>query len=220
MAAPNPQEKDMIQRFQDMAQDFKSKTDGVMGEVTNAFGTNMNAVLKNYGDMMGKYVSGFTGITSGAQTANKLLLESMDKNFGEFKKTFSTLYTETVSKTDGALTTGTTDFQKQCEDILKKFPQIPEKTLKDIISSVKHTKGKLDSELETQYKDALAKIEMNFESAKKELTLPEFKIPSLPPLDMNPDLMSTAKGYLTTAMNSMQPMIKNLASQMPSTSKK
>jgi len=208
-----PPEKDMVERFQEMAQDFKSKTDGVMGEINAAFATNVGAAIKNYTEMLGNYVTGYTGITTGAQKASKQLVESMDKHFTEFKKQFHNLYTETVSKTDGSLASGTKDFQTQCEDIVKKFPMIPANTYKDVLTAVDSSKGKLNSAIEKQYKEVADKIDKHYVGVRKEMAMADLKVPTIPPLDVSPSLMDTAKAALTSAMNTAQPLLKNLTEQ-------
>jgi len=209
-----PEKDDMVSRFKEMALDFKGKTDDVIQQINGAFNTNVSGAVKNYQELMKNYLDGYTGLTSGAQKANADLLASMDKNYAEFKKQVEAMFSDTVSKTDGSITTGTTDFKTQCEDIVKKFPQIPESTYKDVLKAIADNKTKLNGQLEKQYKDIMQKIDKNYEAVKKQLTLPNIKIGDLPKLDLSPGILDAMKGAVSTVVAHVQPVVVNVQQKM------
>lgn len=147
------------------------------------------------------YLETFVHCTSYVQTciiiicllANTQLLESYEKNFQELKVNIEALYNETKSRASQAIESGTGDFKSQCEQLLKKFPVLPEDAYKSTLKSITDSKGKVTGTLEKQYKEVMDKLQKNFAATKKELTMPELKAPKIPPLDISPGILETAK---------------------------
>ncbi len=126
--------------------------------------------------------------------ANAQLLESYDKNFQELKGNIDAFYNDTQSKASQAIDSGTGDFKTQCEQLLKKFPILPEDAYKSTLKSITDSKGKVNGVLEKQYKEVIDKMQKNFLATKKELTMTELKAPKIPPLDIHPGILETVKG--------------------------
>lgn len=139
----------------------------------------------------------------------------MDKTFADLKNNITQLYTETQTKANQAIDSGTNDFKTQCEEMIKKFPMLPEGAYKDTLKALTDSKGKVNGALEKQYKDVLAKLDQNYAKTKKELTMPELKAPKLPALDLSPNLLDKAKNAVATAA----PIIQNIAKNVPGPSK-
>ncbi|ODM91104.1 Serine--tRNA ligase [Orchesella cincta] len=215
-----PTDNDLVTKFLSMTTDFKDKSAGLMNEITGSFTNNMGNAVKNYNDLQNTYLNGYTGIATQADKANAQLLESMDKNYDELKKQVNAMYADMQKKANDAVDNSSKEFKTQCEDVTKKFPNLPDKAYKDVLAAIGDSKGKVNKELEKNFKELLDKMEKNYQLTKKELKITGIKIPKLTPLEATSAVSGKAMEALNVAMTSLQPAIKNLADQLPGSSKK
>lgn len=147
------------------------------------------------------------------------MLESYDKNFHELKGNIDSLYQDTQSKASQAIDSGTGDFKTQCEQLLKKFPILPEDAYKSTLKSITDSKGKVTGILEKQYKEVIDKLQKNYLATKKELTMPELKAPKIPSLDLQPGMLQTAKNAVKEVAADVAKSVKTIGEKVkPGTS--
>lgn len=239
-----------LQKFLEMLKIVKAKSDELSTDILGAYSENIGAVIKNYTELQDTYSKGYAGITGSAHkglcsttnrslhkliqdclplnknyilnciAANGVLLESLDKNYSVLKQNISTLQVETKKKAGEAIDESLKDFQSQIEEILKKFPALPQTAHKEVVQAISDNKGKVTEEIDKRYADFISQLDNNFATTRQELKMPETKLPNLPAFELSSGvLIDTAKNaanYLTTNL----PALQNLAENLPGFSKK